>query len=124
MMTKEGFEFGFDESGCAICQGYCCTGEEGYIWLSSKEIEEMSDFLGLDRGQFLSNYCLKVGYKYSLKESFDEILGHCCIFFDKTKKMCSAYPVRPKQCRDFPFWDSFKNRASEVYKECPYTKKL
>ncbi|WP_408938899.1 YkgJ family cysteine cluster protein [Helicobacter sp. MIT 00-7814] len=29
-----------------------------------------------------------------------------CIFFENGK--CAIYPVRPKQCRDFPFWESHK----------------
>ncbi|MGI0406107.1 YkgJ family cysteine cluster protein [Helicobacter himalayensis] len=36
----------------------------------------------------------------------DTINGIECIFFENGK--CAIYPVRPKQCRDFPFWESHK----------------
>ena len=28
-----------------------------------------------------------------------------CVFFDRTKG-CTVYPVRPAQCRTWPFWES------------------
>lgn len=124
MMVKEGFDFSFDEGGCALCGGHCCTGESGYIWLSSGDVEAIADFLGADRESFLREYCLKVGYKYSLKEKDVLESGSACIFFDTDLKRCQIYDLRPKQCRDFPFWESFKTNKDEVYKECPYVKKL
>lgn len=123
-MIKEGFDFSFDESGCAVCGGYCCVGEPGYVWLSLDDIEAISNFLRMDRDSFLREYCLKVGYKYSLKEKDASDLGSACIFFDVASKKCQIYELRPKQCRDFPFWDSFKRAKDEVYKECPYVRKL
>lgn len=124
MTFKEGFSFSFEESGCDECQGHCCTGESGYIWLSKKEIDEIARFLGLEVAQFLEMKCIKVGYKYSLKEYVDEKKGSCCIFFDTITNRCAVYEVRPSQCRDFPFWESFKQEKDKVFIECPYTYKL
>ena len=119
MIKKDGFDFCFDENACASCGGNCCTGESGYIWITPSELENLADFLKLDRSIFINDYLQKVGYKFSIKEKFDDNLGHCCIFFDTQKKCCSVYQARPIQCRTFPFWDYFKDKIEEVKKECP-----
>ncbi|MFP4332370.1 MAG: YkgJ family cysteine cluster protein [Campylobacterales bacterium] len=124
MIEKDGFDFSFDPKGCSNCEGYCCSGESGYIWLSKKEIEDIAVFLGVQVGEFLEHHCIKVGYKYSLKEYIDDKKGSCCIFFDTITNRCSVYEVRPSQCKKFPFWDSFKQQKNKVFTECPYTYKL
>jgi Fe-S-cluster containining protein len=118
IVKQDGFNFGFDVSKCSSCEGNCCIGESGYIWCTPKEIDEMADFLKITRDEFLKDYTQKVGYRISLKElKIKE--SFICIFFDTDKKGCSIYPVRPKQCRTFPFWDHFKENIDEVVKECP-----
>lgn len=123
-MIQEGFAFTFDPASCTLCDGFCCCGESGYIWLSKKEIEHIAAFKNMTITGFLSTFCIKEGYKYSLKEQDAEELGVACIFFDLESKRCQIYEVRPKQCRDFPFWESFKQQTQEVLKECPYVKPL
>jgi Fe-S-cluster containining protein len=118
IMRKDGFSFGFDPSACFSCEGNCCIGESGYIWSTPKEIDDMAEFLGLKREDFVIRYTKKVGYRTSLKELMIRDSFHC-IFFDASKKGCQIYPVRPKQCRTFPFWDHFKDNVEEVVKECP-----
>ncbi len=118
ILKKEGFSYGFDPSRCAACEGKCCTGESGYIWLTPKEMENIAAFLAVDIETFKSSYLRKIRYRYSLKErqvgeSFE------CIFFDADAKNCSIYPVRPVQCATFPFWDYFKEHIDEVVEECP-----
>jgi Fe-S-cluster containining protein len=118
IVREDGYNFGFDVSKCASCEGNCCIGESGYIWASPKEIDDMASFLELTRDEFLKDYTQKVGYRISLKELKIKDSFHC-IFFDADKRGCSIYPVRPKQCRTFPFWDHFKENIDEVVKECP-----
>ncbi len=115
LISKEGFPYKFNQNACKDCDGNCCIGESGYIWVSPKEIEEIAGFLKMDVEKFKEMYLIKVGYKYSLKEKPYKN-GFACIFFAKG---CSIYPVRPKQCRTFPFWDYFKTRVNELKKECP-----
>jgi Fe-S-cluster containining protein len=118
IVKQDGFSFGFDSSKCFACEGNCCTGESGYIWCTPKEIDDMAKFLKMDRQSFVDDFIKKVGYKSSLKEL--KIAGsYNCLFFDTDKKQCQIYPVRPTQCRTFPFWDHFKNNIEEVVKECP-----
>ena len=118
IVKQEGFNFGFDVSKCASCEGNCCIGESGYIWSTPSEIDAMADFLKIGRDKFLKDFTRKVGYRISLRELKIKGSFHC-IFFDPDKKGCSIYPVRPKQCRTFPFWDHFKENIDEVVKECP-----
>jgi len=115
---KEGFDFAFDVSACEKCAGNCCIGESGYIWVSPSEMQNISDFLGLNIDKFYKKYVEKVKYKYSLKE-IEYNGGFKCVFFDEDKRGCTIYPVRPKQCRSFPFWEHFKTNTKEVEDECP-----
>ena len=118
IITKEGYRYGFDPSKCTQCEGKCCTGESGYVWLSQKEMYEISDFLGINIEDFKIKYLRKIGYKYSLKERFVND-NFECIFFDTKEKNCSIYEYRPLQCRTFPFWEYFKKHTDEAVKECP-----
>jgi len=117
-MTKEGFPFSFNPSACESCEGNCCIGESGYIWVTPTEIKKIATFLKQDEPDFRNQHLRKVQYRYSLKErqvgeSFE------CEFFDMSQKRCTIYDVRPSQCRTFPFWDYFKEHIQEVEKECP-----
>jgi len=68
IIKQEGFDFSFDVSKCSTCEGNCCIGESGYIWCTPKEIDNMANFLGLERQDFVDTYTSKVGYRVSLKE--------------------------------------------------------
>lgn len=107
---KEGLRF--ECTGC----GQCCTGAPGYVWLSAQEIDEISAHLQISKEEFMSRYTRNVFGRYSLIEdraNFD------CVFL-KDKK-CQIYPVRPKQCRTFPWWkENLESSASwkEVAERC------
>lgn len=116
-ITKEGFDFCFNPDKCAECGGKCCIGESGYIFLSVGEMREIAKFLGLDFDCFTANFIRQVGAKYSLNEKIYEG-GYACVFFDEANKQCGIYPVRPKQCKTFPFWEVFKNNKEGAKREC------
>lgn len=118
MIKSEGYDFLFDPSKCDTCEGNCCIGESGYIWCTPAEIDAIASYVQLDRDLFMTEYIEKVKYRYSLKERNVGGSYHC-IFFDSRKRGCSIYPVRPSQCRTFPFWEHFKTHRDEVIKECP-----
>ena len=115
IIKKEGFSYKFDSNACKNCEGNCCIGESGYIWVNPKEISEIAKFLNMDIDEFKNKYLIKVGYKYSIKEKPYKN-GFACIFFNNG---CEIYPVRPTQCKTFPFWEYFKNHIEELKKECP-----
>jgi len=98
---------------CTQC-GHCCR-IEGYVWMSETEIARVADYLGLEEHVFGGRYLMRVGRRWSLKEkpNFD------CVFWDEG---CTIYPVRPTQCRTFPFWPENVRSLEqwrEVVEECP-----
>ncbi|HQR73910.1 MAG TPA: YkgJ family cysteine cluster protein [Sulfurovum sp.] len=119
LLSEEGYTYMFTPSACEACGGHCCTGETGYIWAKYEEIDAMASFLTLSIEEFATRYLRKVKHRYSLIEKQLAPDNFACIFFDESKKRCSIYPVRPLQCRTFPFWEQFKNNEEEVRKECP-----
>ena len=119
MIEEKGYNFKFDETVCSTCEGNCCIGESGYIWINYKEIENLAQYLNISVDEVAQKYIFKVGYKYSLREKKISKNNYACIFFDLQLKRCSIYEARPKQCRTFPFWEHFKNNIQEVKEECP-----
>ena len=92
----------FECTGC----GQCCTGAPGYTWVSDEEIQKIAEFLDLTINEFSQKYLRRVKGRLSLIElpkTYD------CVFL-KDKK-CQIYPVRPTQCRTYPWWP--RNLKSE-----------
>lgn len=124
LIKKDGYNFAFSPSGCNSCNGNCCIGESGYIWINPKEIETLALLLNISSENLKNRFLNKIGYKYSIKEIKLASNNFACCFFNLEKKQCSIYEARPIQCRTFPFWEYFKENEQEVYKECPAIKKL
>jgi spermidine synthase/Fe-S-cluster containining protein len=118
LIQKHGFDFRFDPEACTQCQGKCCNGDRGNIFVNSKEIEAISKFLGIEVSKFIHEYLIKISYKISIKEIKTD-KNYACIFLDNKRNRCSIYPVRPNQCRTFPFWSYYKDKPEEVARECP-----
>ena len=118
IITKEGFPYGFIPQACNSCEGRCCTGESGYIYVNKSEMERISSFLNMDMEEFKEKYLYKNGYRYSIKEIKGDY-GYECIFYDKKHNGCKIYMARPIQCRTFPFWDYFIDNVEELKSECP-----
>ena len=119
VMVHKDYKYKFTPSACASCGGACCTGESGYIWIKYPEMVKMAEFLELTIEEFATMYLKKVKHRYSLVEKRLEDDNFACIFFNNELKQCSIYEVRPRQCRTFPFWETFKNNKEEVKNECP-----
>ena len=119
MISHNEFNYKFDELKCKECEGNCCIGESGYIWITNYEITFLADHLGISQKETIDKYLFKARYKYSIKEKQLPENNYACVFFDLDKKQCSIYDARPKQCRTFPFWDYFKEKLDEVKQECP-----
>ena len=118
IIKKDTFDYSFDHSACSTCQGKCCTGESGYIYVTKAEIEKIAELLGLGIKDFVEQYLFKKLYKYSIKErKFGE--SYECVFYDRESNGCKIYEARPLQCRTFPFWDYYKKRVDELKLECP-----
>jgi uncharacterized protein len=83
---------------CTEC-GQCCSGSPGYTWVIPEEIYAIANFLKKSIDEFSRQYIRQVGERYSLLEHSST---YDCVFL-KDKK-CQIYPVRPTQCRTFPWW--------------------
>ena len=119
MTTSQWYKAGLQFS-CTQC-GNCCTGAPGYVYLSREEIGRIAAFIGRTDGTLGKEHLRRVGFRYSLTE--DKKNGDCC--FLKTedgKRTCSIYPVRPLQCRTWPFWNVLLDSPEEwadAAKGCP-----
>lgn len=118
LMKEDGFSYAFNPSACDTCEGRCCTGESGYIYVTSNEIEKIAGLLKLDTKDFMREYLFKKMYKYSIKEKINGD-SYECIFYDSKTNGCKIYEARPLQCKTFPFWDYYKTRVDELKLECP-----
>jgi len=118
IIKKESFPYAFNASACETCEGRCCTGESGYIYVTKAEIFAIADLLNLDVNDFAVKYLFKKGYKYSIKElKYKD--SYECVFYDRESNGCKIYEARPTQCKTFPFWDYYKSRVDELKEECP-----
>lgn len=100
---------------CTQC-GNCCSGPPGYVWFQPEELHAMAGFVGEEPAVFLLKYARKIGEDFSLTEverdgKFD------CVFLKADpatgKRGCSIYPVRPTQCKTWPFWsDNLRSKRA------------
>jgi Fe-S-cluster containining protein len=113
---------------CSQC-GNCCTGGPGYVWLEKGEILKLAEHLRLTPEETVERYCRKIDGKFSLRERKNPTTGqYDCIFLQEeqvtrpagraqdggvggadeavvnARRTCAVYPVRPLQCRTWPFW--------------------
>jgi|GEM_PF-436810 len=107
----------FDEGICFECLrcGSCCTGEPGVVFVEEAEKTTIADFLGISRQVFIERCLFPIGDRLSIRETDD----FRCIFYENG---CSIYPVRPLQCRTFPFWaQNFRSKKAwnETLRRCP-----
>ena len=116
---------------CTQC-GNCCTGGPGYVWVSDVEIDRFATHLSMERDAFLKKYCRLIGGKVSLKERRNLRNEYDCVFLKeidineagkiRKQRVCTAYEVRPLQCRTWPFWDGLlanKKQWDKAANGCP-----
>ena len=103
MLEKEKWYVAGLHFECQQC-GRCCSGPgQGYIWVTRPEIKFIADFLKLEPKQLRKKYLRRVGFRTTIIE---QSVTKDCIFLRKIdgQKKCIIYPVRPNQCRTWPFW--------------------
>ena len=119
IIKNKEFSFSFNPNKCSECGAKCCKGESGYIFISSKEIKEISLFLKLSIEDFTLKYLKIVKNKYySLRETKLSYNNYACVFLDLETNNCSIHDIKPKQCMKYPFWDKYKKDSKEVRYEC------
>ena len=101
---------------CRRC-GRCCRvhGDYAYVYLAGDEAERIGAHLGLASREFEQRYCKRLeGYRVL------RFQGEECCFLDGDA--CRVYPVRPLQCRTWPFWSENLDEwvwSEEVAEICP-----
>jgi Fe-S-cluster containining protein len=96
----------FECTGC----GRCCTGGDGYVWMSEDEIVALAAHLDTDVNDFGRRFLRRFENRYALIDG----PGGACVFLDG--RTCSIYDVRPAQCRAFPWWPA-NLRSPEAWKK-------
>ncbi|MFW6054367.1 MAG: YkgJ family cysteine cluster protein [Thermodesulfobacteriota bacterium] len=107
----------FDQGLRFECQrcGACCTGEPGTVYVAPGEVGPIAAHLGMGQAALVRDLLYPFRDSYSIKE---DARGNCLLYSDG----CRIYPVRPVQCRTWPFW--FKNLRSryawkQAASQCP-----
>ena len=101
---------------CTQC-GSCCTGSQGYVWVSPRDQASIAAHLGLELGVFRRRYTRAVGPLLGL---VDKPNGDC-VFLTEERR-CSIQPVKPRQCLLFPFWPRLTDSREsweETAQRCP-----
>jgi uncharacterized protein len=92
---KDGLRF-----RCTRC-GHCCTGAPGFVWVDDQDLAAIAAQLGEPLEQVKALYTRWTSRGQTLREKPNSD----CIFYDR-QAGCTIYPVRPPQCRTWPFWES------------------
>jgi Fe-S-cluster containining protein len=113
---------------CTQC-GNCCTGAPGFVWISDVELKRLAAHLKISTHDVVELYGRRVGTRISLQERRNERGQHDCVFLKElptksggVRRVCTIYPVRPLQCRTWPFWDgnlASKRNWKSAAKGCP-----
>lgn len=92
MPTPETFQ-------CRQC-GTCCRWP-GFVRLEAGDPAAIAAFLGISSGDFIDRYATIAPNRAGLALA-DRAGSDACIFLTPQNR-CAIYPVRPRQCRTFPF---------------------
>lgn len=92
---------------CTQC-GQCCRGKGSYVFLTRQESDSIADFIGLSRDWFRRKYVQRLVDGELVLTQHDD--GDC-IYLDQGGR-CRIYPVRPLQCRTYPFWPELMTSES------------
>ncbi len=124
-----------------ICQkcGACCNANlEGSILLFPQDIVQIASHLNLDLWKFIGQYCTEGVYSYQpVDRHYNKMIQKklidipiyilnfkgkmVCPFYQQDPGRCVIYPVRPTQCKNYPFLDdllSDRSQVSEIFPEC------
>lgn len=82
------------------CQPGCtrCCETVGYVYFTDDDIVRAAEFVGLTAAEFERRYIYRTRY---LRRMLKPERGQCHFLKDGG---CSIHPVKPVQCRAYPFW--------------------
>jgi len=88
----------FDDGLRFACQrcGACCGGAPGLVWVGGREAAAIADFMHCPSAA-AAEFFIPRGQGFAVREYSD---GRCWFY----EQGCRIYPLRPMQCRIYPFW--------------------
>ena len=100
------------------CQPGCtkCCEVTGYVYLTESDLENAAAFLGLSLKEFEARYVIR--FKHVLR--FRKPRTGQCHFLESGG--CAIHPVKPVQCRLYPFWPELvenRDRWRQESRSCP-----
>jgi Fe-S-cluster containining protein len=118
-MEKELFYVDGLKFSCKRCSS-CCRYDQGFVYLSKKDLKNLSSALKIDEENVISEYCRWVSnWNGDAVLSLKEKSNYDCILWDSG---CTVYQERPLQCVTFPFWASIladKKCWESAAESCP-----
>jgi len=82
------------------CQPGCveCCNKKGFVYLTESDAKLIAEYLDMSRAAFERKYVYRTKHLLRLRTPrYSE-----CPFL--TSEGCAVHPVKPTQCRLFPFW--------------------
>jgi len=100
------------------CQPGCtkCCEQKGFVYLTEADLGRIAKFLGLKESEFERRYVYRTRHLLRLR-----MPRHTQCHFLR-EDGCSIHPVKPVQCRVFPFWPELVDDKREWRKTaawCP-----
>lgn len=95
----------------------CCT-RPGWVYFDKEDVQNAAAFLGLPPSTFKTRYRLRPFGPGNWEMEVGE--QQPCPFLNE--QGCSIHPVKPKQCRTFPFWgENLRTRRdwNKTGEHCP-----
>ncbi|MBK9167000.1 MAG: YkgJ family cysteine cluster protein [Bryobacterales bacterium] len=96
----DGFRFAC-QPGCTVC----CD-REGRVYLTEDDLSRAAAWLGMSRDDFEARYVVRTRHTLRLRKP----RRRQCHFLQNGG--CAIHPVKPVQCRLFPFWPELVERPT------------
>jgi len=91
------------------CRQGCidCCNTRGYVYLTDEDLRNAAGFLSLSAAEFERRYVYRTRHLLRLRKPRDKQ----CPFL--SAQGCLIHPVKPTQCRLYPFWPEIVERAAD-----------
>lgn len=100
------------------CQPGCtkCCDTRGFVYITADDLVRMAAFTGLTPEEFEARYVYRTRHLLRLRKPRNK---QCHFLLEGG---CAVHPVKPVQCRLYPFWPEFleyRDLWVEEGKKCP-----
>ena len=101
------------------CQPGCirCCDTHGYVYLTENDVLRIASYVGLSPAEFEAKYVYRTKHTLRLRKPRERQ----CPFLGSSG--CNVHPVKPVQCRTYPFWPEYVEYpdlwAYEGMHKCP-----